>query len=198
MFNYKRHKNKNGFTLIELLLVIAILGLLGTLALVSLRSTRQKARDTKRIYDLALIRESVIRFRLDRGYSPIPGLDDFQEDEGGMIGGAGMDHSSLPQPPDNKLFMPMLSQYFVNDVPVDPINDLSGGNFYEYLYLVDTGGCYCPTPPLVAPTCDPTRAGISYLFARRLERTTTDHGDNPNCALYGAYQNGYVYVIPPK
>jgi len=180
-----------GFTLIELLVVIAIIGLITSLALVSLRGVQQKARDTRRLYDLKLIREAVIRFQLDRGYNPTPGYDDFQEDEGGMVGGAGMDHSSQDG------FMPMLKEYFNTDTPVDPINNFSGGYLREYLYLVDTSGCYCPTPPMTPPNCDPTRAGISYLFIIHPERTMTDHGDDPHCSLYGAYQNGYVFVIPP-
>lgn len=196
LHTYWRNR-KNGFTLIELLVIIAIIGLISSLSLVSLRGAQQKARDAKRLYDLKLIREAVIRFQLDHGYGPTAGLDGFQNDEGIVFGGAMMDHSSLAQPPDNKYFMPMLSEYFKTDVPVDPINGFLGGWKREYNYLYDTNGCMCPTPPLVVGQCDPTRAGMAYLFIGRLERSNTEHGDNPNCTLYNAYVNGYVYIIPP-
>jgi len=43
---------KKGFTLIELLVVIAIIGILSSIILTNLNSSRQKARDVKRIADV--------------------------------------------------------------------------------------------------------------------------------------------------
>lgn len=59
-----------GFTLIELLVVIAIIGLLSSVVLASLTSARVKARDARRIEDLAQIRLALELFFDANGYYP--------------------------------------------------------------------------------------------------------------------------------
>lgn len=49
----KISKNKLGFTLIELLVVVAIIAIMTGLIMASLASSRAKARDAKRISDVA-------------------------------------------------------------------------------------------------------------------------------------------------
>ena len=53
------HENKKGFTLIELLVVVAIIGLMASVVMVSLESARAKARDARRMSDLAQIRTAL-------------------------------------------------------------------------------------------------------------------------------------------
>lgn len=48
-------KSRTAFTLIELLIVIAIIGVLVTISLVFFGNTRDKARDTKRKFDIGQI-----------------------------------------------------------------------------------------------------------------------------------------------
>lgn len=63
-------KNKAGFTLIELLVVIAIIGILSTLAIVALGGARQKARDAKRVADLAQIGKALELYFNDNNLYP--------------------------------------------------------------------------------------------------------------------------------
>lgn len=63
-------KRSGGFTLIELLVVIAIMMLLTSVVSASLRSVRIKARDTKRVADLAQIKNSLNLYAIDNGDFP--------------------------------------------------------------------------------------------------------------------------------
>lgn len=57
----KINKDK-GFTLVELLVVIAIIGTLATLLLLQLGGARAKARDSKRVSDIAQIRTAIEQY----------------------------------------------------------------------------------------------------------------------------------------
>lgn len=70
MIKLSRISNNTGFTLIELLVVIAIIGLLSSITLASLSSARSKARDSKRIADLAQIKKALEFYYDDYGYYP--------------------------------------------------------------------------------------------------------------------------------
>lgn len=59
-----------GFTLIELLVVIAIIGILSGVVLASISTARMKARDIRRVADLAQIRNALEMYFDDRGYYP--------------------------------------------------------------------------------------------------------------------------------
>lgn len=64
-------RNKiNGFTLIELLVVVSIIGLLGSSITSSMVEARVKARDLKRVQDLAAIRTALELYYLDNHNYP--------------------------------------------------------------------------------------------------------------------------------
>jgi type II secretion system protein G len=59
-----------GFTLIELLVVIAIIGLLATMAVVSFSSAQRKARDSRRLADIAQMRKAIELYYDDNSNYP--------------------------------------------------------------------------------------------------------------------------------
>lgn len=63
-------RKNSGFTLIELLVVIAIIGLLSTVVMTSLNSARKKGRDTRRVEDIASIRQALEVYYDENGAYP--------------------------------------------------------------------------------------------------------------------------------
>lgn len=66
----KISKFNNGFTLVELLVVIAIIGLLASVILVAVNTSRIKARDAKRLTDLAQITKALEIYYSQNGTYP--------------------------------------------------------------------------------------------------------------------------------
>ena len=60
-----------GFTLVELLVVIAIIAALSSAVLVSLAGTQAKARDTRRLEDMASLQKALQLYLISHGHYPI-------------------------------------------------------------------------------------------------------------------------------
>lgn len=97
-------KSRKGFTLIELLVVISIISLLSSVVLSSLGTARARARDAKRMQDLAQINTAIQLYILDNGEAP-------------DTGGAGVIRSTDSS--WESYLEPQLTPY-ISSLPVDP------------------------------------------------------------------------------
>ncbi len=126
MMNKKlTNKNKKGFTLIELLVVIAIIGILSSVVLASLNSARKKARDIRRMSDIAQLQKA-LEFYYDANNS-YPNVSQ------------SADHPNC----ENRA--PTLDTYlgqFIPVIPHDPLGPPSSlwGSPYCYYYNIKNGG----------------------------------------------------------
>lgn len=115
----------SGFTLIELLVVISIIGLLSSVVLASLNSARKKARDIRRVTDIAQFQKA-LEFYFDT-YNSYPNT------------GQSADHVNCE--PRSATLDTYLGQ-FMPTIPHDPLGPPSTpwGSRYCYYYNVKNNG----------------------------------------------------------
>lgn len=124
---------KKGFTIIELLVVIAIVGLLATIVTTSVSGARVKARDAKRVADLATLRISIEQYYND--YSMYP--------------------CSIYTNPNGTNCQPFVGVY-LPVIPTDPNSSVActtGGQASCYKYTIQSAAgtgsnCTNVTPPI--------------------------------------------------
>jgi len=129
-------KNKSGFTLIELLIVIAIVGIMSTLTIVSLDRAKSKARDARRLSDITQIQKALEVYYYSEDKYP-------DMDEGFCTYGLSSVvacNSLLSNP--TTAWIPSLTTYLEQPLPIDPINSLNGNYFYLYSQFSQGSGYY--------------------------------------------------------
>jgi general secretion pathway protein G len=108
-------RSQTGFTLIELLVVIAIIGVLASIVVASLSSSREAARDTRRVADMNALRTAIEVYRSANGTYPITG--------GEFSKRADCDY------PTN--YIPGLVPDYVAELPNDCVASPGGGYVYR-------------------------------------------------------------------
>lgn len=169
-------KPQNGLTLIELLVVISIIGLLSSIIMTSLNTSRQKARDSKRIMELREISKAVELYYLDTGHYPRM-REDCHGDSDWAV------HLSAPNDRDANwtCLNNLLSKYFPNGLPTDPMENLestgenpwNGRHRYGYSSNLD-GNVYQLIALLEAPESGLSCAKRFYRFLPWQPRPGTD------------------------
>jgi prepilin-type N-terminal cleavage/methylation domain-containing protein len=114
----KYFSKNNGFTLIELLVVIAIIGILTAIVTANLTQSKSKARDAKRVSDIANI-QLTLEMIFDRCNKYPPNITDMD--------------TPVCESSDGTIDYPL--SYFMSRMPTTP-NAVSGET---YDYLVNTG-----------------------------------------------------------
>lgn len=121
-----------GFTLIELLVAISIIALLSSVVLASLSTARMKARDAKRISDLAQVQIALEMHMDDHGY--YPGVHRYYA--GICDSPPCWDAPLLMNSTSSADWAPLendLSSY-LKKFPMDPLNKKVGNTIYTYKY----------------------------------------------------------------
>jgi len=149
---YYKYMKKRGFTLVELLVVIAIIGVLAALGGVYFTSTRTKARDTKRKFEIAQIG----RFLSLSCYLPEAGEGEYDLSE--IIS-----EIKAKNPQAEK----MLSADFK-----DPKSGTATESFYKYLVIENGKKCVlyanlenAEEPVTLSNLTEPTPAGGTGVLA---------------------------------
>lgn len=123
-----KQKLNRGFTLIELLVVISIIGFLATASMVVFNNVRMKARDTRRLSDIAQIKKSLELYYDSNNNYP-------EEAHSGCYDGWETSCDIA-----GNFIDALRTSGFMSKVPFDPINNPT--YFYAY-YRYDAGqnGC---------------------------------------------------------
>lgn len=143
--------NRRGFTIVELLIVIVVIGILVAITIVAYNGVQARARDTKRLSDIAAIQQALELYHVDHGVYPPTDL---------TTGGNGY---SLSWATDGTWMKTLVDGGYLKQVPVDPINDTTQ-HFYSYMYVPKNNyGCTEPS-------------NFYILWARETDGTTSPPG----------------------
>jgi len=159
MFLLNKKKQNTGFTLIELLVVISIISLLTSIVLSALSDAKAKARDVRRMQDLAQIRNAVELYINDHG-TPVGG-------NGWLIAinsSCSLTHTWIVE---------QLSPKYISTLPEDPLSPYQSNscdpgvgvnNYNQYWY-------YYANDYLLQNNSIVNRGGSSYFICSKMEKT---------------------------
>jgi prepilin-type N-terminal cleavage/methylation domain-containing protein len=168
-----RDLNK-GFTLLELLIVIAIIGLLASVVMVQFPGATKKARDARRLSDVAQILTALRIYHANTGTFPARTADACCDDwDQGPCNG------------DDTFIAGLITEGAATVVPVDPAGG-SGTGCYGYNYYVYSAGSY---------GCDSSKGKFFVLGIRDLETSPRPYPESPgwSCANRN-WQNEFDWV----
>ncbi len=110
------HQSRSGFTIVELLIVIVVIAIIAAISVVAYGGVQERARDSKRLSDFAVINKAVRLYYADNGAYPRCG------NITGEFGGCNFDGLAASLVPK------YLSQ--IPKPPVNPVNNAS----YNYAW----------------------------------------------------------------
>lgn len=170
----KVDKFKKAFTILELLIVIAVIGLLASVVLVELPGATKKARDVRRLQDVAQILTALKIYHANTGTYPVRTADSCCD---------GWDQG--PCGNDKTFIADLVSSGVASVVPVDPKGG-SGTGCYGYNYYRYGAGSY---------GCDSKCGAFFVLGIRDMETSARPHPDSPGWSCPSRnWQNEFDWV----
>lgn len=119
--NSKWAPKQKGFTIVELLIVIVVIGILAAITIVAYNGVQQRARDSKRQSDIAVLQKALEMYHVDNGGYPACSPTAYQPGNG-----RGSCYS------DTAGFVSALVPKYISESPKDP--DSTGDSRYRYFY----------------------------------------------------------------
>lgn len=159
-----------GFTLVELLVVISIIAVLSVVGMALFTSAQKNARDARRRLDIKAIHNALEMYYNQNGSYPGSPYDQpsANQQSCNRIGITGFPSCNYPSPDPNiaqwTAAVGTSSFYSGGSAPIDPINYLTGGNTYTYMYV---GAYQSVNPNIIGPYGPP-----GTICVWRFESTT--------------------------
>lgn len=152
-------KARNGFTIVEILIVIVVIAILAAITVVAYNGIQGRARDTKRLSDVAQIQKALEVYKIEFGNYPA---------QVGTTGFYGWEVST-----SGSFLQSIIDAGVVPSIPVDPSNIGDSSNFgragssWIYMYAVYGSG---------QNGCDPLGGAYYILTITRMD--TVESGQN--------------------